>query len=332
MNLKHSINIKKISHDEYQKLIFNDEFSYLQSWDYGEIKSNLEKVNVYRYIIYDTNNILIGYFQLLAIEYFNLIIYAKINRGPVLFCNTFSEYELLKIIKKYFFRKFVLIFDIAPNTNYSKPELFYKLGYFKKSVTPWGTSIINLLNSSDLLFKKLDPKWRNAMLKSEKNNIKFLHCNFKDEINELKKMYEELQKKNNFTGLSTKFLDYISNKNNFNELDFDVYSACIDNSETRIGYIIIINNLNTSTYLLGVSNDIGRKYNVNSFLLWKSIIESKNNGKKYYDTGGMNADTPLGIYKFKDGLNGEKISLIGEFRQIFLISNFISLIYNVIQK
>lgn len=324
MSQKSNIKIKKLLFEEYKNLIFNDEISYLQSWDYGEIKSNLENINAYRYLIYDTNNIKIGYFQLLSVEYFNLIFYAKINRGPVLLQNIYTECEILSSIKNYFLKKLVLVLDVAPDIKFTNYNSFYSLGFFRKRVSPWSSSIINLSNNSDYLFKKLDPKWRNAMLKSVKNNIEFIHCNFDQEIISIQRMYEHLKMKNNFVGLSTKMLNFISNKNNFKEISFDVFSANLENSETKLGYIIILNNSNTSTYLLGVTNDLGRKYNVNSFLLWNAILESKKNGNKYFDTGGMGADTPLGIFKFKNGLNGERYSLIGEFRYILFFSYFYS--------
>lgn len=329
MNQKNNIRIKKILYDEYKSLNFNHEFSYLQSWDYGEMKSNLESINVYRYLIYNTNNVIIGYFQMLTVEFLNFIIYARINRGPVLFQNTYSEEEIIIMIKNHFIKKFVLVFDIAPNIKSSSYNFFIKNGFLKKTITPWGSSIINLSNNSEFLFKNLDSKWRNAMLKSEKNNVKFILCNFENEYFSIKNMYEDLQKKNNFVGLSSKMLKYISNKNNFKEICFDVYAAYIDHSQNKIGYIIILNNLHTSTYLLGVTNDIGRKFNVNSFLLWNSLLESKKKGKMYFDTGGMNADTPLGIFKFKDGLNGEKYDLIGEFRFFQFIGNVISFFYSL---
>ena len=48
-------------------------------------------------------------------------------------------------------------------------------------------------------------------------------------------------------------------------------------------------------------------------MLWHSIIQSKKNGFKYFDLGGISSKTKKGILKFKEGLNGELYKSIGEF-------------------
>ena len=321
--------IKNIDFFEYNNLVFDNEFSYIQSWDYGNLKSSLEGLVVNRYLISDSKGKPVAYFQLLTLMFFNINVYSKINRAPIIFDNTYSEQEIILSIKNFLVNNWTLIFDIAPNMRISSHRFMEEIGFFKKNISSWGSSLLDLSMSLDDLYKNLDSKWRNSMLKAEKNSIIVKQCDLKKEIGDIKNMYLDLQKKNNFKGLSSIFLDYISDESNFKELSFNAFSAFSQEYNQSVGYIMVINNKMTSTYLLGVNNDLGRKYNVNSFLLWNTIVFAKSNGLNYFDSGGMNADTPIGIFKFKEGLNGLKYTLIGEFRHIIFISFFVSLFYRI---
>ena len=97
-------------------------------------------------------------------------------------------------------------------------------------------------------------------------------------------------------------------------LGLKIYQALsIKEPEKHLGSIGVLHFKDKALYLFGFTNDIGRKFQANTLLLWHAIIESKKKGLKEFDLGGFNKKTPNGIKKFKEGLNGRIIERLGEY-------------------
>ena len=62
----------------------------------------------------------------------------------------------------------------------------------------------------------------------------------------------------------------------------------------------------TAVYLLGASNDVGRKRNASYLLQWKVIEAASARGCRWYDLGGVDAEANPGVYRFKLGLGGDE--------------------------
>ena len=60
------------------------------------------------------------------------------------------------------------------------------------------------------------------------------------------------------------------------------------------------------------TNNNGRKLKVSNVLLWQAILDSKKLGCHWFDIGGLTEGTPLGVAKFKKGLNSKYYTLLGE--------------------
>ena len=56
---------------------------------------------------------------------------------------------------------------------------------------------------------------------------------------------------------------------------------------------------------LAASNIYGYKCYANYLLIWEMIKISKELGKQYFDTGGINPRRDIGVFNFKKGLNGK---------------------------
>ena len=52
------------------------------------------------------------------------------------------------------------------------------------------------------------------------------------------------------------------------------------------------------------------------------MLESKDDGCKWFDIGGLDETTPKGIAHFKRGLNSNLYELSGEWRTLFYPWNF----------
>ena len=72
-------------------------------------------------------------------------------------------------------------------------------------------------------------------------------------------------------------------------LGLKIYQASsLKEPEKNLGSIGVLLFKQKALYLFGFTNDMGRKYQANTLLLWHAIIESKKKGFKEFDLGGFN--------------------------------------------
>ena len=102
-------------------------------------------------------------------------------------------------------------------------------------------------------------------------------------------------------------------------MSFNLFNAFNSDNNNDLGSLVSIEAGDTTIYLIGYSNDQGRKMHANSVLLWHAILHAKNNGGTFFDFGGLNESTPHGIAKFKKGLNATPYQLIGDWRYFLFL-------------
>ena len=127
--------------------------------------------------------------------------------------------------------------------------------------------------------------------------------------------YISLQKSKEFKGLSESLIRCLANQKDSSNWKFNLYFAHHKDStkaNLNIGLLVTIMSGDTCTYLIGASNDIGRKLQANTVLLWEAILHAKRLGCKWFDIGGLTEETPKGVADFKKGLNAESYKLSGE--------------------
>ena len=326
--------LKKLDSDEWQTIWKNiDKQNILQSWQYGESKKNIEGWEPARYKIIDKNLELIGLVQILLkkIPLFGFI--ARINRGPIII-NQYDEKNYIikyrnsiSAILKESKENFWIFMQIVPeiDASYANKIEFEKLGFKKLKTPAWSSYILPLDSDEDTLLMSLNGKWRNCLRKSWQYNMEILKVNINenDNLSLLLNDYDNLKKKNNFSGISNDLLDDLCLSRN-EMWKADIFFA-FENKEKintkPIGTLVSITYGKSSIYLIGISNDLGRKLNANYSLLWKAIMNSKSYGCKSFDLGGLNSSTPKSIAHFKKGLNAKFYSLIGEYRK-FIFPSF----------
>ena len=81
-----------------------------------------------------------------------------------------------------------------------------------------------------------------------------------------------------------------------------------------IGAILLARHGAAATYLVGWTSDDGRRLHAHHFLLWRAIEHLKANGTRWLDLGGHNETAAAGIARFKLGLGGEPVTLVGAYR------------------
>ena len=211
---------------------------------------------------------------------------------------------------------FFLAPEIDVNEFVGEAKLNLKnLGLKKRSRNiPWGSSRFSLEPDENHLISKIKGKWRNLLRKSQKSDLVISHGSEKsDGLDRLIDFYKDAKKSKHFTGISTDLLVCLSEQNS-KKWRFNYYFAEERESQETIGVLVCIIHGDTATYLIGNTNEQGRKSNANYSLLWNAVIEAKIFGCKWFDLGGFNENTPAGIRHFKEGLRGSNYSLIGEYR------------------
>jgi lipid II:glycine glycyltransferase (peptidoglycan interpeptide bridge formation enzyme) len=321
-----SLKAVEISIDEYNKLYFLcNNTNLLQCSSYVISKSNTEDLKYKFFKISDVNNNIISICSVLLKNLFKIGYVARINRGPILLAQ-FSNANNVDF-DNFFFNSVLAVRNfgrnnswlfllIAPNytLNNKNQYLNLKNGFFKRSIQKLGycSSILDLNLSEELLFNNLQSKWRNLLRKSVKFNLSISSWNGDiDEINDLIREYELFKNNKSFSGVSSFLISELSKTFNEAKKSFN-YFFVVDNNEV-IGRLVTITHGDTCTYFIGLTNDVGRKYNVNYLLLWHSILKAKKSGCCYFDLGGINYASTPSIAKFKDGLSGVNYNLIGEF-------------------
>jgi hypothetical protein len=69
----------------------------------------------------------------------------------------------------------------------------------------------------------------------------------------------------------------------------------------------------TAVYLLGASNDLGRTTNAAYLLQWNVIEAASQQGCRWYDLGGVDAEGNPGVYRFKQRMGGDELTAPGPY-------------------
>ena len=252
---------------------------------------------------------------------FGLIKFIRINDGPLI-CEEFQKYKYLLLFKIFRFinKKYTKFISFSPPFIYRYDKPFKRINLIKLRSFPTKTYIVNLLNTEQELLTNLRGNWRNGL----KKGLKLVKAK---EINDIGMMKNILLEYNNyaidlsFTPISQeKCMKWFFNdlKNN-GLLGLKIYQAfSLKEPQKNLGSIGVLFFKDKALYLFGFTNDIGRKFQANTLLLWHAIMDSKKKGLKEFDLGGFNKNTSNGIKKFKEGLNGRIIETLGEYIYIGL--------------
>ena len=318
--------VKEVGISEWDSYIDKcQKINMLQSWQYGDAKQQSSSWKAIRFKVLNDKREVIAIMQLLSMALPIIGGVARMNRGPLLIGDvdlSLSEKIAANIIaaliqesKK---RRWWLI-QIAPEMKDTENASKYlsDLGLIKQDVAPSASGLVLLEPDEESLIMGFKGKWRNCLRKGQKLGVSItIKEGDSSDLSILFKSYQQLQKAKGFSGLPDNLISALA-KQSGNKWQFTFYIA-IDNSLTEldktVGMLVVIRHGDTATYIIGSTNDTGRKSQANYILLWKAILHSKEIGCKWFDIGGLNATTPSGIAHFKKGVNSEIYSLIGEWR------------------
>ena len=329
VNFSDELSVKEADRTTWDKAWKQVNFSnLLQSWEYGEVKSVLEKWVAHRFLIVDANGNFYAMAQVLIRSMPIVGKVARLNRGPLLVNSELQDPNreerslksievLVKELRHLGCRLTLMAPELETDDIYGNRHLkgSFRINRFKA----WGSARLFLLKSEDEIYTNLKGKWRNMLRKAQKSNISVVKKELNSSsVEELVSQYTDFKEKKGFSGLSKKLLREICLKNG-DDWHTIVLESFDRETSRSLGFLVSVRHGDTSTYLIGFTNEQGRRTNANYLMLWASINDAKAAGCSWFDLGGITDNTLPGIAQFKNGIRADRYGLIGEYFRIKLI-------------
>jgi lipid II:glycine glycyltransferase (peptidoglycan interpeptide bridge formation enzyme) len=164
------------------------------------------------------------------------------------------------------------------------------------------TFVLDLGPPLDELRKRLDSKWRNKLSGAEKNNLKVVAGNGREEYETFCQLYHQMRQRKNFE-TTVDVEEFRRIQENLAEPQRMQILICKDGGIPVAGLVASAMG-DSAIYLLGATSDAGLNTKGAYLLQWTMIRWLKENGIRWYDLGGIDPEGNPGVYSFKRGLSG----------------------------
>ena len=186
--------------------------------------------------------------------------------------------------------------------------LLERNGFKRRGAETYQTIWLGLTPNLETLHKNLKKKWRNALSKAQRRNLR-VEWDFEGaHLTWFLQGYALDKAQKNYDGPSVKLMQalgrsFIAGKG------LMIGRAMLDNRP--VAAILIVCHGRSATYQIGWSSQEGRETAAHNLLLWEALAVLKGRGITDFDLGGINETQSEGIKIFKDGLGGRSVSLPG---------------------
>jgi hypothetical protein len=156
-------------------------------------------------------------------------------------------------------------------------------------------------------------KWRNALNNVEKKNLELKQGNDMLLFEQFTPLFNDLITKKAFSvDLGIDFYAHVQSQS----ADTEKFMVTLveDKGIPVAGHVASILG-NTCVYLLGATNDIGRRLNAAYLLQWEVIKKAKSLGCRWYDLGGIDSEKNPGVYRFKQRMGGVETAIPGPYEK-----------------
>jgi hypothetical protein len=246
---------------------------------------------------------------------------AYINGGPLVLKNTdIDEKILLDVVtalQNEYVSKRKLSLRISPSfldgtRIYAIKTIFSNLG-FNDFCQRKKTIILDLSLDLAEIRQNLHQKWRNALNTAEKKKLESRHGKDMLLLEQFIPLFNDLISKKAFSvDLGIDFYANVQSQSTDTE-KFLVTLA--DNEGIPVaGHVASILG-DSCVYLLGATNDDGRKLNAAYLLQWEVIKQAKAMGCRWYDLGGIDSEKNPGVYRFKQRMGGMEVTIPGPYEK-----------------
>lgn len=284
----------------------------LQSYYYAQAMREVKQQGA-RHGLILIDGIEAGIVQMHEVSLFGQLIHGlSIDRGPLWFdgfgkanhLNTFSEALSTQFPSKFTRkRRFML--------EYFGKNHLVSLNNWKKNKKSkeYKTLIVDISPELGRIRENLNKKWRNILNKSEKQCLSIQIDENLTTLGDLLKNYIQDRIVKQYAGASPKFLASLAK---YAAMHKDCLILNATEDDEIIASIMVFIHGNGATYQVGWTTPYGREKGAHHLLLWETIKILKDRGVTEFDLGGHNEETQ-GLYRFKHGLGGQEITLIGSY-------------------
>jgi len=309
--------IKKITKNEWldNSHKFYD-LSYTHYWEYSKQAANHiggESENV-AFVTMTGEIIGLCNIRIRALP-FSLGGVAYISGGPVLYKRQDSYWvdylEAVDLLKKEYVLNRGLVLRVSQRLKGQEfmdmeRDVFLKKKFTIHSQTN-ATMMVSMAADLVAIRSGLHKKWRNILNKSEKNDIEIVTSNDASLFKDFGILFKEL--------LATKAFDIQHDDQFF--LTVQQKTKCPEGFRLSIAYkdgravsgILFSISGDTSVYILGATNNLGRKLGAAYLLQWHVIKLSKDANCRWYDLGGVDKKNNPNVYQFKERMGGSETPL-----------------------
>lgn len=167
------------------------------------------------------------------------------------------------------------------------------------------TFLMDLSLPLEVLRKRLDQKWRNQLNRAEREDLTIEEGKDQEGYEAFLDIYKNMWEKKRFeTSVDAQEFALI-----FQDLPeaLKVKVLICKHHGMPVSAIVCSAMGNTGIYLLGATNEHGRKTKAAYLLQWTIIRWLKENGFTHYDLGGIDLERNPGVFHFKNGLSGQEM-------------------------
>lgn len=293
MKIKFSENSQK-----WNKFLFENKGSFLQSLEWGEFQKSLEK-KVWRLEAREGGEVL-AQAQVIKESFPFSKSHLYIPFGPC-FKREDSLEVIFKEIQKLAKEENAVFLRIEPFSQFSMSGGFLSKNIDKR-IQPKKTLILNLQKDEQEIFKDFSSGTRYNIRLSKKRGVKI---RFQDEyIPEFYQLIKKAAVRDNFKPFNEKhYISLFKVQNN----DFKVKMCLADHEGKIIGAYILVLFGNTVFALHGATDWEYRALKASNLSQWERIKLAKSMGYEKFDFWGIDEKKWPGITAFKKGFNGQSL-------------------------
>ena len=178
-------------------------------------------------------------------------------------------------------------------------------------LNPYRTMLVDLGRPLADVRKGLAKKWRNLLNSAERQELDVTEGRDPRLFDDFMPLFDELVARKAFdVDLGADFYAQLQPRLPERER-LHVAIAWVDGAPAA-GVVASIHG-DTAVYLLGASNEIGRKVNAAYLLQWRVSEAAAEHGCRWYDLGGVDPVGNPGVYRFKERMGGVELSAPGPY-------------------
>ena len=173
------------------------------------------------------------------------------------------------------------------------------------------TILVDVAVDQKTMMASLAGKWRTDLKYAIKSEVKIEYGHGKLFHDRFMNLFGEMRDTKNF--------DVNVDPRDFFNLPEDEIGLKIliatKNGEDIAGHVVSMLG-ETSVYLFGATNEVGRKSKAGYLLNWEAMLLAGQQGLKWYDLGGIDPVGNPGVYRFKKKMGGMDVTALGPYESI----------------